>query len=294
MSCSESAFAARIQALQARTEAGLAALFEREAATAPRLHAAMRYASLNGGKRIRPILVHLACAALGGRPEQADAAALAIELVHCYSLVHDDLPCMDNDDLRRGQPTCHRQFDEATALLAGDSLQTLAFRVLADAELPADTRATAVATLAEGSLAMAMGQQLDLEGEGQALTLAELETIHRNKTGALIRASARLGGLVAGASAAQLAALDAYAGHLGLAFQVQDDVLDVTSDTATLGKTAGADQALNKATYPALLGLEAAQRLALDLHQQAIAALAPLPNNEELRALADWLLQRKS
>lgn len=258
-----------------------------------RLAEAIAYAMQNGGKRARPALAWGACLAVGGTWSAADSAALAVECIHGYSLVHDDLPCMDDDDLRRGQPTCHRRFDEATALLAGDALQALAFRSLAGSALADGIKARQVARLAEAAFDMVVGQRLDLAAEGRALALAPLEAVHRHKTGALIRAAVALGALAGGADAAQAEALDRYADRLGLAFQVHDDVLDVIGDTAVLGKQAGADQALAKSTYPALLGLAAARDLAARLTGEALAALDPLgPAAAPLRELAGFLLAR--
>ncbi len=266
---------------------------------APRLVDAMRYATFNGGKRVRPILAYAAAEALGGNRERVDDIAAALEMVHSYSLVHDDLPAMDDDDLRRGKPTCHIAFDEATAILAGDALQCLAFEVLAasPAPLSATVRLELIRLLASasGTQGMAGGQALDLAAEGQTLTLNQLETIHIHKTGCLIRASVRMGALTVDAvSKDQLEALDRYAHAIGLAFQVQDDILDVIGDTATLGKKQGADQALAKATYPAILGLDAAQRLAQSLCDQALTALQPLDGRAEpLRALARYIVSRQ-
>jgi geranylgeranyl pyrophosphate synthase len=264
-----------------------------------RLHRAMRYASLDGGKRIRPVLVYAAGLATGGALEQLDGPACAVELIHAYSLVHDDLPAMDDDELRRGKPTCHRAFSEDTALLAGDALQSLAFQILAEDPMLAVTPVTrlemvAMLARASGSLGMAGGQALDLEAVGLPLGLAELEEMHRRKTGALIRASVGLGVLAAGcADALTRERLDRYATAVGLAFQIQDDILDVAGDTATLGKTQGADIARNKPTYPALLGLEGARRKCRDLQAEAGAALAPLGKAAEpLRALAQFVIDR--
>ncbi|MCC2637928.1 MAG: geranyl transferase [Moraxellaceae bacterium] len=263
------------------------------AGPAERLAAAARYAAMNGGKRVRPALVYGAARAVGAGPEQADPAAIAVELIHCYSLVHDDLPCMDDDDLRRGLPTCHKAFDEATALLAGDLLQSLAFVALTDSLLPASAIAAQVRVLAEAGAHMAAGQALDLAAEGQGLGVEALEQIHRHKTGALIRAAVALGAIAGGASADQRVALDRFADRLGLAFQVHDDVLDVIGDTARIGKPAGSDEARAKSTYPALLGLQAAQALASRLHDEAVAALAPLGEAAApLRELADFLVAR--
>ncbi|HEX5277748.1 MAG TPA: farnesyl diphosphate synthase [Fluviicoccus sp.] len=278
------------QRIQAWLERFLA---EQNTLSAP-LSAAMRYAVLSGGKRVRPTLAYAACLACGGSLAQADAAAGAVELVHCYSLVHDDLPCMDDDDLRRGVPTCHKVYGEATALLAGDTLQTLAFVALTSGAVPDGALARQVRRLAVASADMAVGQALDLAGEGRQLSLPELETIHRHKTGALIRASVYLGATAAGCSdTAVLDALETFADRLGLAFQVHDDVLDVIGDTRKLGKKAGADAEHEKATYPALLGLEAAQTLAARLHDEAVAALSPLGERADaLRDLADFLVDR--
>lgn len=264
-----------------------------------RLNAAIVYAMANGGKRVRPALAWGACLSVGGSWQAAESAALAVECIHGYSLVHDDLPCMDDDDLRRGQPTCHRQFDEATALLAGDTLQALAFCALTDV-LAITTNTSQVITVAHQTQAlsraardMVYGQRLDLAAEGQSITIDALSQIHRYKTGALIRAAVRLGALAGNATDAQLAALDHYADALGLAFQVHDDVLDVIGDTATLGKQSGADAAHAKATYPALLGLESAQALARQLTDDALSALTLLGEpSEPLRTLANYLLAR--
>lgn len=263
------------------------------------LNAAIIYAMANGGKRVRPALAWGACFAVGGSWHAADSAALAVECIHGYSLVHDDLPCMDDDDLRRGQPTCHRQFDEATALLAGDALQALAFCALSDTGLPANAGAPAVLisqqtqALSAAARDMVYGQRLDLAAEGHAISADELSQIHRYKTGALIRAAVRLGALAGGATDDQFDTLDIYADALGLAFQVHDDVLDVIGDTTTLGKQSGADAAHQKATYPALLGVAQAQQLASDLTTQALSALTPLGEAAEpLRALAQYLLAR--
>lgn len=287
------------RACQARVNARMDHWLKQQNGLAPRLVEAMAYATFNGGKRVRPVLAYAAAEALGGRQDMVDDIAAALEMVHSYSLVHDDLPAMDDDDLRRGKPTCHIAFDEATAILAGDALQCLAFEVLArsDKPLPAEIRLQLIEALASasGTRGMAGGQALDLAAEGKTLTLEQLETIHIHKTGCLIRASVRMGALtVAGASTRQLAALDAYAHAIGLAFQVHDDVLDVIGDTATLGKQQGSDQALAKATYPAILGLDAAQALARSLCDQAQAALADFDQRAEpLRALARYIVSRQ-
>ncbi|GBL60875.1 geranylgeranyl diphosphate synthase, type II [Pseudomonas citronellolis] len=286
---------------QARVDAALETLFTPPREDLQRLYQAMRYSVVNGGKRVRPLLAYAACEALGGDPARADGAACAVELIHAYSLVHDDLPAMDDDDLRRGQPTTHIAFDEACAILAGDGLQALAFEVLAEARLnpqDAETRLAMVTALARaaGSAGMVGGQAIDLEAVGRKIDQAALETMHRHKTGALIEASVRLGALASGqADAERLEALARYAGAIGLAFQVQDDILDVESDTATLGKTQGKDQAHDKPTYPALLGLEAAKAYALALRDQALAALEGFGEGAEpLRELARYIVDRRS
>ena len=286
---------------QARVDAALETLFTPPREDLQRLYRAMRYSVVNGGKRVRPLLAYAACEALGGDPARADGAACAVELIHAYSLVHDDLPAMDDDDLRRGQPTTHIAFDEACAILAGDGLQALAFEVLAEARLnpqDAETRLAMVTALARaaGSAGMVGGQAIDLEAVGRRIDQAALETMHRHKTGALIEASVRLGALASGqADAERLEALARYAGAIGLAFQVQDDILDVESDTATLGKTQGKDQAHDKPTYPALLGLEAAKAYALALRDQALAALEGFGGGAEpLRDLARYIVERRS
>ncbi len=262
-----------------------------------RLHEAMRYATFNGGKRVRPILVYASGLACGGRPEQLDMAACAVELIHSYSLVHDDLPAMDDDDLRRGKPTCHRAYDEATAILVGDALQSLAFRLLTNGQqqLPAETSLRMVRLLAtaSGSRGMAGGQAMDIDAVNRELSLPELEIMHIHKTGALIRASVQLGALAGGGSEKQQQQLGHYAKAVGLAFQVQDDILDVISDTDTLGKTQGKDAAANKPTYPKLLGLDGAREKARELLDEALAALADFgPEADQLRHLARYVVQR--
>ncbi|MEO1819892.1 farnesyl diphosphate synthase [Pseudomonas sp.] len=263
-----------------------------------RLYSAMRYSVVNGGKRVRPLLAYASCEALGGQPQQADPAAAAVELIHAYSLIHDDLPAMDDDDLRRGQPTCHRAFDEATAILAGDALQAMAFELLAGAgDWQPATRLQMVQLLgrAAGPQGMVGGQAIDLGAVGEQLDLATLESMHRHKTGALIRAAVQLGALASEqVDDEQLAALGQYADSIGLAFQVQDDILDIESDTSVLGKQQGADVARDKPTYPALLGLDGAHRLADQLRDQALGALAGFgPAAQRLRQLADYIVQRR-
>ncbi len=279
---------------QQRIQPWLDDFLQQQNGLASHLSAAMRYAVLNGGKRVRPALAYASCLACGGTLADADSAAGAVELVHCYSLVHDDLPCMDDDDLRRGLPTCHKAFDEATALLAGDTLQALAFVALTSSHLDSSQISRQVQKLALASANMAVGQALDLAGEGQQLSLAELEQIHKHKTGALIRASVLMGAIAAGCDdETTLNALDLYAAKLGLAFQVHDDILDVIGDTQKLGKQAGADAEHDKATYPALLGLTEAQSLAAQLHDEAVFALKPLGcRTNALIWLADFLVAR--
>lgn len=274
---------------RARLDAALLDALPDPAAAPQRLHAAMRHGVLNGGKRMRPLLVYATGTALGATDADLDAAAVAVELIHCYSLVHDDLPAMDDDALRRGQPTVHVAFDEPTAILAGDALQALAFDVLAGGALPAERRVAMLAELARaaGVAGMCGGQALDIDATGtwgtpraatgdDAFRLADLERLHALKTGALLRCAVRLGALASGASPAQRQALDTYADALGLAFQIKDDLLDIEGDAATLGKTAGKDAAQDKATFPALLGVAASRaRLAAlaATMQDALAAL---------------------
>ncbi|MEM6160571.1 (2E,6E)-farnesyl diphosphate synthase [Erwinia sp. P6884] len=263
---------------------------------------AMQYGALLGGKRLRPFLVYATGEMLHADTQALDAPAAAIECVHAYSLIHDDLPAMDDDSLRRGQPTCHIKFGEDTAILAGDALQTLAFTILADTPMPGVTPADRIAMISElaqasGVAGMCGGQALDLAAEGQQITLPALEQIHRFKTGALIRAAVRLGALAAGERGRQaLPALDRYASAIGLAFQVQDDILDVVGDTAIIGKRQGADQDLGKSTYPALLGLEGAREKARDLYQESLNALEILAaqsfNTTSLQALAGYIIER--
>ncbi len=263
----------------------------------------MRYGTLLGGKRLRPFLVYATGEMFGVSQDVLDAPAAAVECIHAYSLIHDDLPAMDNDDLRRGQPTCHVKFGEAHAILAGDALQTLAFSILSDAPMDGVDAASRIAMVAElacasGVAGMCGGQALDLAAEGQQVDLAALERIHRHKTGALIRSAVRLGALTAGDKGRQaLPLLDNYADCIGLAFQVQDDILDVVGDTATLGKRQGADQQLGKSTYPALLGLEQAKQKARDLYLEACGALEGLSallmlDTRTLEALANYIIQR--
>ena len=266
-----------------------------DAACPPRLAEAMRYSVLGGGKRLRPILAMMAAEACGADPALALPAGCALEMIHTYSLIHDDLPCMDDDDLRRGRPTCHKVFGEATALLAGDALLTLAFEVVARDTEPV-AAAGCVLALAEGAgpLGMAGGQMADLEAEGRAdATLDGLESIHRRKTGALLRSALRMGGIVAGADRDGLRALDTYGRAVGLAFQIVDDLLDVQGDEAKLGKRVGKDQGLGKWTYPGLLGVDGSRRRARELADEAVVALVAFGGRgDRLRALALDLLER--
>ncbi|HET7921580.1 MAG TPA: farnesyl diphosphate synthase [Gammaproteobacteria bacterium] len=294
-------FRERVPGYGARIEAVLERWLPAAEKPPQRLHQAMRYAVLGGGKRLRPLLIYAAGEVLGLAPERLDGPAAAVELIHAYSLIHDDLPAMDDDDLRRGRPTCHRAFDEATAILAGDALQVQAFLILSDDPAMAVTPAARVemlrsVALASGSAGMAGGQAMDLAAAGRVLTLAELELMHIHKTGALIRASVMLAAQSATTLAAEKhAALDRYAKCVGLAFQIQDDILDVEGETATLGKQAGADSALNKPTFPSLLGLEASRRRAQELHREALAALAPFGTAAEpLAWLSEYIVSREN
>ncbi len=289
-------FAAQFQAYRDRAEQGLGRLVPPGATRPARLHEAMRYALLGGGKRLRPVLT-LAAADLFGAKHDALPAAVALECIHTYSLVHDDLPCMDNDDLRRGHPTTHRQFDEATALLAGDALLTLAFQLLARhyAAQPALASAlTQVIADAAGSERLIGGQMEDLLAEQKAdATADELEFIHLNKTAAMIIASLVAGGLCGGADEKQLATLRTTGRHLGLAFQIVDDILDATADTATLGKTAGKDAKVGKTTYVKLHGLDASRKFARIQTDDALAALRALPGDRTfLAALIESMVGR--
>ena len=263
------------------------------------LHDAMRYAVMNGGKRVRPTLVYATGTAVGTAPDSLDDLACAVELIHAYSLVHDDLPAMDDDDLRRGNPTCHKKFDEATAILAGDALQALAFSLLADgtnAPVSAERRLQMIGLLASaaGADGMAWGQAIDLEVVGKQIDLATLENMHRCKTGALIRASVKLGALSnPDIPGTEVTKLDAYAGAVGLAFQIVDDILDITADTDTLGKPQGSDIARDKPTYPALLGLDGAREHAMQMHRKALDCLDGLPAKYDiLRQLSAYVVER--
>ncbi len=262
-----------------------------------RLHTAMRYAVIGGGKRIRPLLAFAAGEVSNAPLTQVTAAACAVELIHAYSLVHDDLPCMDDDTLRRGKPTCHIAFDEPTALLAGDSLQSLAFDILSNTPTASPAQHVAMIQLlarASGSLGMAGGQAIDLDNVGQIIGLAELEHMHRLKTGTLIEAAVLMGALCGDhpLEPGQRERLNTYAHAIGLAFQVIDDVLDATASSQQLGKTAGKDALHDKPTYVSLMGCDAANQFALDLHAEAIAALQTLPNHQHLSMLADRIVRR--
>jgi len=279
---SDNAAVAALQRWGARADAALARVLPDDDRAPLELHKAMRYAVLGGGKRLRPVLVYATGTAFGAQAETLDTSACAVEIIHAYSLVHDDLPAMDDDALRRGRPTCHIVFGEAMAILAGDALQALAFEVLAgDAQLTCDAanHIEMLRTLARacGADGMAGGQAFDLAAVGKALVPSELERMHVYKTGALIRASVRLGALAAGCrDTAMLAALERYGHAVGLAFQIRDDILDVESDSATLGKTAGKDVANAKPTYPAIFGMDGARAHLTDLTHVAIEAVAPL------------------
>ncbi|MET1257368.1 (2E,6E)-farnesyl diphosphate synthase [Aliikangiella maris] len=264
-----------------------------------RLHSAMRHSALNPGKRLRPALVYATGEMLGTSPEALDIPALVVELIHAYSLIHDDLPCMDDDDLRRGIPTCHIAFDEATAVLAGDALQTLAFELLATAEALSVEPQVRIEMLGElsrasGSLGMGGGQAIDLEMTDKLTDLATLEAMHRMKTGALINVSVKLGYLTSPVrDQGVLHSLQTYSQSLGLAFQIWDDVLDIEADTQTLGKPQGSDQAKNKSTFPALLGLEGAKQRAKELVESALHAVRQLPyESDNLAAFAEYMIKR--
>jgi geranylgeranyl pyrophosphate synthase len=299
-SLASDAFAAQLESWQRRMEDALAARLPPADRIPARLHEAMRYSVLGGGKRIRPALLFATARALGMSEDQVEAAACAIELVHVYSLVHDDLPAMDNDDLRRGRPTCHRAYDEATALLVGDALQPLAFQLLAcDPKLPASPaiRLRLIDMLAHaiGTFGMAGGQAIDLAVKGMKLDIGQVEDMHARKTGAVIRASV----LMAAECALPLDdglydALARFATTVGLAFQIQDDLLDVMGDASMLGKATGADSERAKPTHPAVIGIPASLQRVRILHNQAINALSPFGDRADLlRSLAHWLLSRQ-
>lgn len=289
----------RLQVYQGRIEAALQNWLPDESIQPQHLHQSMRYAVLGNGKRIRPVLVYASGEAFGVPLNILDNPACAVELIHAYSLVHDDLPAMDNDDLRRGRPTCHKAFDEATAILTGDALQALAFQILVHSpfdKIHAEQRLKMIDILAiaSGSRGMAGGQAIDLASVGKKLNIAELENMHIHKTGALIRASVELGALCCNRLDQKMfESVSHYAKCIGLAFQIQDDILDVESDTETLGKPQGSDIERNKPTYPELLGLEGAKNAAKDMHQKALDSLADFDEKADtLRWIADYIVQR--
>ena len=291
-------FSSWVSTHQSRFEDTLKRLLPQAEVAPQRLHTAMRYSVLEGGKRVRPLLA-FAAGELGGAPAgRVEIAAAAVELIHAYSLVHDDMPCMDDDVLRRGKPTCHVEYDEATALLVGDALQSLAFQLLSEHRLSDDAsrqlQMVKLLAAASGSRGMAGGQAIDLASVGKQLTLPELEQMHIHKTGALIRASILLGAHCGNLDQAQLDKLDRYGKCIGLAFQVVDDVLDSEADTATLGKTAGKDADNDKPTYVTLLGVQAAKEMAAELHGDALDTLVEFgAAAQRLRELADFIVKRK-
>jgi farnesyl diphosphate synthase len=294
-------FATWMGDVQRRVESALERLLPSADVAPARLHQAMRYAALGGGKRVRPLLAFAAGEVAGAEAARLEVAACAVECIHAYSLVHDDLPCMDDDVLRRGRPTVHVEYDEATALLVGDALQALAFQLLAEHRLAEDARLqldmVAMLGRAAGSRGMAGGQAIDLEAVGKTLTLAELEFMHVHKTGAVIRAAVGLGARCSGGSRLsdeELDRLDTYAKCVGLAFQVVDDVLDCVTPTATLGKTAGKDAANHKPTYVSLLGLQEARAMARELRDRGVGALQGFgARGRRLTELADFVVQRE-
>ena len=288
-----------MKTVQAHVETALETFLPAAAVVPHKLHEAMRYTALGGGKRVRPLLVFAAGALTGADTGALSRAAAAVEMIHVYSLVHDDMPCMDDDALRRGKATVHVAYDEATALLVGDALQAQAFSVLSEGDSVPPARQLAMVRLlaqASGSAGMCGGQAIDLDSVGLSLTLEQLERMHQLKTGALLRAAVVLGALAGkDLSAQELAALDAYSNAIGLAFQVVDDILDATADSATLGKTAGKDAAANKPTYVSILGLEPSRILAEKLRNDAHQALEPFGEQaRRLRDLADLIVQRKA
>lgn len=285
--------------VRASVEARLDLMVPAEDVPPTRLHAAVRWSLFAGGKRVRPALVIASGRTFGADDEKLLTTAAASELIHTYSLVHDDLPSMDNDDLRRGRATCHKRFNEATAILAGDVMQTLAFSSIAgDESLTSKLRVRLISRIADASgtpRGMVSGQQLDLDAEGATITLANLENIHRQKTGALITASATAGAMIGGASDEEIAIIEEYARELGLLFQLTDDILDVTQATDTLGKTAGKDAATEKATYPSLVGIEETRRLAEEFRTRATEALDRMNRDTALlRGLLEMVANRKS
>jgi len=294
------AFGAQLESWRARMELALAARLPGADVVPTRLHQAMRYSVLGGGKRVRPVLLFATARTVGLAEQEVEAAACAVELVHVYSLVHDDLPALDDDDLRRGRPTCHKAYDEATAILVGDALQPLAFQLLArDPALPAAptirVRLIELLAQASGTFGMAGGQAIDLAVQGKQLGIAQVEEMHARKTGALIRACVLMAAACAPSLDARLhEALTGFATPIGLAFQIQDDLLDVIGDPSTLGKATGADRERAKPTHPAVIGIAASQERVRLLHVQALEALAPFGHRAEpLRSLAGWLLARR-
>lgn len=279
---------------QQHVEQVLARILPDEQALPERLHQAMRYAVLGGGKRVRALLTYAGAELAGTSRMAADASAAAVELIHAFSLVHDDMPCMDDDDLRRGKPSCHKQYDDATALLVGDALQSLAFECIAETQAPQALKQVQVLAHATGSRGMCGGQSIDLQSTGKRLTRHELETMHQYKTGALIRAATLLGAYAAPqTSPALIHALEHYSQHMGLAFQVVDDILDATADTQTLGKTAGKDALQEKSTYVSLLGLEEAKSLANTLYTQTMHLLSDFDSKADpLRGIAKFICER--
>ncbi len=293
-------FASLVETYQQRVNTSLDYWLPAETLHPARLHRAMRYAVLAPGKRVRPILVYACATALGIDLARVDGPAAAVEIIHAYSLIHDDLPAMDDDDLRRGRPTCHREFDEATAILAGDALQALAFYILGhDPQMTpnAAARLQMIEKLAlfSGSRGMAGGQAIDLASVGKTLNIAELEAMHIHKTGALIRTCIQLAALSTDTlNPKQFTALDSYSKHIGLSFQIMDDILDVTADTETLGKPQGSDSARNKPTFPSIIGLDASREKALELHHNALDALSIFGEEADiLRYISAWFVERQ-
>ena len=292
-------FSERLQVYQNSVESALNRWLPESSVQPEKLHEAMRYSVLGDGKRIRPVILYATGEAFGIDLAALNGPACAVEIIHAYSLIHDDLPAMDDDDLRRGRPTCHKAYDDATAILAGDALQALSFHILAhdpDIQVTVQQRLSMIETLAiaSGSRGMAGGQAIDLASVGISLTIAELENMHIHKTGALIRASAELGALsVNNVDQDSLARISQYAKCIGLAFQIKDDILDIESDTETLGKPQGSDIAMNKPTYPNLLGMDGAKKAADDLYNEALACLDVFDEQADmLRAIADYIVKR--
>ncbi|MFT5395449.1 MAG: geranylgeranyl pyrophosphate synthase [Gammaproteobacteria bacterium] len=292
-------FLERLQVYQISVETALNRWLPESSVQPEKLHEAMRYSVMGNGKRIRPVILYATGEAFGIDLTTLDGPACAVEIIHAYSLIHDDLPAMDDDDLRRGRPTCHKAYDDATAILAGDALQALAFHILAhdpDIKVNVQQRLSMIETLAiaSGSRGMAGGQAIDLASVGISLTIAELENMHIHKTGALIRASAELGALsVDNVDQELLSRISQYAKCIGLAFQIKDDILDIESDTETLGKPQGSDIAMNKPTYPNLLGMDGAKKAANDLYNEAIECLDVFDKRADmLRAIADYIVKR--